>query len=368
LKKKIAIDCFKLVKGEGASIGIYNYTKNLVENLAHLNKFKIYIFGNKYNQVDFDFEGVIFIDIDIKLRNKLTYLVWELFLVNKYIYMYNIELTIFPRGYIPLFSLSKTVNIIHDLIPIYYYENFRDQINYFENFYIRHRLLSSIKNSDKTITISNYSKEEILKYLQDNNSISVIYNGYNRLESIKSVFQGDKYIVAVSSDKYKHKNLLGIIETYVLYHEKVNNPMKLHLLGVKSLSSLNFHIKPSILNDIVLYKFIPDAEYIKIVENARVFLFLSLIEGFGFPPLEAMNLGVPVICSKNTSLAEVVSQGGVLVDPNDLNYIVEKIIQIDVDRFYRDNLINNGYKNIERFKWETIIHKYSDEIRKQLEC
>lgn len=367
MKKIIAIDCFKLVKGEGASIGIYNYTKNLAENLASLAIFEIYIFGNKYNKVDFDISGVVFIDINIRYRNKLTYLFWELLLVNKYIYRYNIKLIIFPRGYIPLFSFSKTINIVHDFIPMYYYKHYKDQINYIENFYIRHRLLSSIKHSDKTITISKYSKKEIMQYLQDYNSISVIYNGYNRLTNVKQPVKTSEYIVAVSSDKYKHKNLSNIIKTYIIYHEKVKNPMKLHLLGVRTLSLLKIDVPKTILSDIVLYNFVPDDEYIQIVQNAKVFLFLSLIEGFGFPPLEAMNLGVPVICSRNTSLAEVVADAGILVDSHNLDYIVDQIIKIHKDKLYRDKLINKGYKNLERFNWKKIIHEYVIEIKKQLE-
>ncbi len=367
-RKNIAIDCFKLVKGEGASIGIYNFTKNFVENLAPLGKYNIYIFGNKFNKNDFDIKGVNFIEIPIKIRNKFIYVLWEIFLVNKYIYKYDIELTIYPRGYIPLFSLSKTFNIVHDLIPLYYYENHREQIDYLENFYIRNRLLSSIKKSDKTITISNYSKKDILKYLELNyDHISVIYNGYNRLEKASYIESSEKYIVSVSSDRFKHKNLINIIKTYVIYHDKVDNPMKLYLIGVKTLDNLNIRIQNTVLNDIILFDFVSDKKYVEVVQNARIFLFLSLIEGFGFPPLEAMNLGVPVICSNKTSLEEVVSDGGELVDPNDIDYIVDRIINIDRDEQYRKKLIDNGYKNIERFQWCNLIKQYSDEITKQLE-
>lgn len=360
LDKYIGIDCFKLVKGEGASIGIYNYTKNLVENLLSLKQFNIIIFGNEFNKSDFDLEGLTFVDINIKRRNKFTYIVWEMFLVNHYIKKYNINLIIFPRGYIPLFSVAKTINIIHDLIPMYYYENYRNDIDYLENFYIRKRLLYSIKHSDTVVTISNYSKDEIKKYVHNSNQISVIHNGYNKLEKNNLCETSEKYIVAVTSDKYKHKNLKNIIETYICYFNKIENPMKLHLIGVENLKQ--FDLEEKIYNNIIIYGFISDSEYIKIIQNARIFLFLSLIEGFGFPPLEAMNLGVPVICSNKTSLYEVVSDGGELVEPSNANYIAEKIIKIDTDELYRNKLVLNGYQNLKRFKWSDIIQKYASEI------
>ena len=82
-KKIIAVDCFKLVKGEGSSIGIYNYTKNLVQYLSQLDKYKIIIFGNSLNKVDFDIDGVTFKVIPISIRGKVIYMLWELFLDRK---------------------------------------------------------------------------------------------------------------------------------------------------------------------------------------------------------------------------------------------------------------------------------------------
>lgn len=368
MKNNIAIDCFKLVKGEGKSIGIYNFTKNFIENLALFKKYNIYIFGNKFNKNDFDIDGVIFIDIPIKFRNKFIYIAWELLFINIFIYKYNIKLTVYPRGYIPLFSISKTFNIIHDLIPIYYYDNYRNDISYFENLYIRKRLLSSIKRSDKTIAISNYTKEEILKYYPNKaNSLSVIHNGYNKLDTISiSGRKNKEYIVAVSSANLKHKNLINIIKVYILYHGRVENPMKLHLIGVDSLENINIFINEEIKGSIVLYDYISDKKYIEILQNAKIFLFLSLIEGFGFPPLEAMNLGTAVICSDKTSLKEVVGNGGILVNPHDINLITSKIIFISNDKKYRNQLILNGYENIKRFKWQDIIRQYACKIDNEM--
>jgi len=363
MKDNIAIDCFKLVKGEGKSIGIYNFTKNFIENLALLNKYNIYIFGNQFNKNDFNVKGVKFIEIPIKVRNKFIYIIWELFLVNKYSLQYNINLTIYPRGFIPLFSVSKTLNIVHDLIPLYYYHNYKDDINKLENFYIRNRLLSSIKNSDCIISISQFTKNEILQYYPNkSSSIKVIYNGYNKLINNNILEEKQEYIVAVSSASLKHKNLKNIIKTYILYSQKVTTPLKLHLIGVNNLDTVNIYIPHKIRNNIILYNYVSDKQYIEIMKNAKIFLFLSLIEGFGFPPIEAMNIGTAVICSNATSLKEVVGNAGVLIDPNHIELIVEKIIFVSNNKIYRNKLIKLGHENIKRFEWKKAIMKYEKEI------
>lgn len=366
MNKRIAVDCFKLIKGEGASIGIYNYTVNLIQNLSKLNKFQIYVFGNSNNKKDFDLKNINFINIEYIFRNKLSYIFWELFHINKFISKYNINLIIFPRGYLPFIKKCKTINIVHDMIPFYYYENFRKDINFFENYYIRKRLLSSIRNSDLTITISNYSKEMILKYLRNNQSnIRTIYNGYNKLNYIPDERKVDtKYIITITSDKYKHKNLEGILKSYQYYVSNTTNPLKLFIIGVKNKDNLIIDNK---LNDhIVFFNFLNDEDFIKLMFNAEIFLFLSLIEGFGFPPLEAMNLGVPVICSKNSSLTEIVKDGGILVDSDDFEKITENLIKIENDKILKNTLINNGYENLERFKWSDIIKDYEDAINQTI--
>jgi glycosyltransferase involved in cell wall biosynthesis len=365
-KKIIAVDCFKLVKGEGSSIGIYNYTKNLVQYLSQLDKYKIIIFGNSLNKVDFDIDGVIFKVIPISIRGKVIYILWELFFVNYYIFKYNIKLTVFPRGYLPLFKLSKTINTIHDLIPFYYYQFHRSDINLLENYYIRKRLLSSAARSDQVICISNYTKKELLNLCPESKGVtSVAYNGYNELNYRKYNSNDEPYIFSISSSRFKHKNLKGLIKAYSYYFLNNENPLHLHLTGVDSIDEFNLPI--DIANHITLYGYLSDEELFHQFSNAKIFLFLSMIEGFGFPPLESMSLGVPVISSNKTSLIEVVGNAGVLVNPGDIQEVSSAIVDLDRDYNLREDLIRKGHENVNKFKWNDMIRKYSDIIDRELE-
>ena len=125
---RLIIDCFKQVKGQGKSIGIYNLTKNLVWNLAKENKKtnqidEIVILGTEKNRDDFDVPGVTFAVIPYDPADKLRCVIWELFQVKKYMKKYKGDRILFPRGYAPLFFRGKDTIIIHDLIPFYYHEN-----------------------------------------------------------------------------------------------------------------------------------------------------------------------------------------------------------------------------------------------------
>jgi glycosyltransferase involved in cell wall biosynthesis len=87
-------------------------------------------------------------------------------------------------------------------------------------------------------------------------------------------------------------------------------------------------------------------------------LFLSLAEGFGFPPLEAMQLGTPVICSSRTSLPEVVGDAGILVDPEDVRAVAEAILTLQGDDQKCRDLVQRGYENVKRFTWDSRTRAY----------
>jgi glycosyltransferase involved in cell wall biosynthesis len=93
-----------------------------------------------------------------------------------------------------------------------------------------------------------------------------------------------------------------------------------------------------------------------------MFLFLSLAEGFGFPPLEAMQMGTPVVSSDRTALREVVADAGLLVDPDKPQEVAEALLRLQGDQALCADLIAKGYRNIRRFSWKTRTQEYWDEL------
>ena len=383
----LVIDCFKLVKGAGKSIGIYNLAKSVVGHLGERAgeeavsggkaSHTVIVLGNAHNRQDFDVPGVTFVEMGGPPLNKMYCILWELFLVKKYAKKYQADRVLFPRGYRPAGrkgslgrcrggrKIRDTV-IIHDLIPFYYDKHYPGFFNRLENAYIMYRLKVSMKKADGIITISEYSKEDIMdKVLGCGKKIKVIYNGMNdvsfRLE--EGVLKKEKkgYIVAMTSG-LPHKNARGLLKAYEAYCNKADKPLDLTVIGIED-TSFYEEMEAEAASHVTCYKFFKAFdEMCRIIAGAEAYLFLSYMEGFGFPPLEAMQLGVPVVCSDRASLPEVVADAGVLVDPDDLDGVADALVKVTQEEETRKELVRKGYENIKRFSWDSRTDLYWKEL------
>lgn len=372
---KVLIDCFKLVKGEGKSIGIYNFSVNLVKNLVMHQKdntntmirdSQIIIIGNKFNRSDFEQTGVRFIEIrNYDPLNKFHCLIWELFAISLICRELDADRVIFPRGFCAITHPVKDIVIIHDMIPFFYREHYPDFFDKFENAYIMCRLKFSARKCSKVITISEASKKEIIKYCGiSQNKIEVIYNGCNEVKACPKSCQEyeGKYICAVTS-YLPHKNAKGIFEAYKRYCNTTDNPLNLVVIGVEK--PVGVSLPGDVLKRITCYKFIrDDNEFHSIIASAKAFVFLSYVEGFGFPPIEAMQLGIPVICSNVSSLPEIVDDAAIKVNPDDYDEIARAIHNIISDGNLASELRERGIQNLKRFSWRENIRKYWDVLIK----
>lgn len=369
---KLIIDCFKQVKGAGKSIGIYNLTKNLVAHLAEENEYshkieEIIVLGNSQNRQDFALKGISFVEIPYDPLNKLRFIYWELFQVKRYMKSCKGDRILFPRGYAPLFFRGKDTIIIHDLIPFYYHKNYPGVFDPLENFYIMWRLKASMRHADRIITISDYSRQEIERIVPGvKEKINVIYNGLNDLPQNETARVRDQksreerpYLCAMAS-KLPHKNAKGILEAYRLYWNNAEKPLPLKLIGLPSVEEFDIG---EAARDVICYPYVKDdAELYDMIGSSQCFLFLSLIEGFGFPPLEAMQLKTPVICSDRTSLPEVVKEAALLTDPENPIETAEKIERLLKDRELQEKLIAAGEENCLRFDWGSRTKLYMEEL------
>lgn len=357
---RLAVDCFKLVKGAGKSIGIYNLALNLVRELASsLEDNELVVMGNKYNRKDFAVPGVEFVEIPRDPLNKITCILWELFEVSMRARRMGAHRILFPRGYASMLHLTRESVIIHDMIPFYYHEHFPGYFNRLENFYIRWRLNASARRADDVITISEASKRDIMKYSRvPAGRITVINNGYNRISQKEYADPGEAYILAVTSG-LPHKNAEGIVKTYERYCRLADGPMPLKIVGIEDAGK--FTGNPEVAKRISCLKYVEKNEdFYQLIYGARVFLFLSLIEGFGFPPIEAMQLGTPVVCSDASSLPEVAGDAAVYVDPEDYDSAARALAGILADGNACGQLVRKGFENVKRFSWDRTGKKYRE--------
>ena len=382
----LVIDCFKLVKGAGKSIGIYNLAKSITGHLGERMEAEwakgeegcghsVIVLGNSCNREEFDVPGVTFVEVSGNPRNKLYCILWELFLVRRYARRYQADRVLFPRGYRPAGRKGsigrrgdggkiKDTILIHDLIPFYYDKYYPNVFNKAENAYIMNRLKVSMRKADRIITISGYSKADILEKVPGcGKKIAVIHNGLNDVafHGMEEPAGAGQYIAAMTSG-LPHKNASGILRTYEEYRKVAKDPLDLVVFGLEDTSPFPDMDREAAAH-VRCYKFFEKFENMcRMAAGAKAYLFLSYVEGFGFPPLEAMQLGVPVVCSDRSSLPEVVADAALLVSPEDEKGAAEALLRVTEDAELRQELIRKGYENIRRFSWDSRTDLYWKEL------
>lgn len=261
----------------------------------------------------------------------------------------------------PIAKPAKTIVTVHDLIQVtgYHKTNIKNKIK-----------LWPVKHADKIIAISQAVKKDLEEVLKINPArIKVIYNGYNQKLFVpvddkknklfrKKLVGNGKYLLYIGSfGQYEpRKNLDFLIKMFQKLSERGNSSnILLVMVGVLGPESerLKKIIKDRNIDDKV--KFVGHVKHQdlpKYFQAAEIFLFPSLCEGFGLPPLEAMASGTPVISSNKTSLPEVIGNGGILLDPDDLNQWVLQIENLLDDYTLRKELIGKGLLQAKKFSWK----------------
>jgi glycosyltransferase involved in cell wall biosynthesis len=188
--------------------------------------------------------------------------------------------------------------------------------------------------------------------------VIVIYDGYQDL----SVFEGTAPAVTVPkpffffAGKVKtRKNVHGIVSAFILFKKRTNADARLVIAGdygggYYKTSWMNSN-KNNLAGDVVWAGYTVGAELYAFYKNALALVFPSFNEGFGMPPVEAMSLGLPVITSNVSSMAEVVGDAGLLVDPSDTEDISRAMEKIFTDASLRQELAERGIKRSKEFSW-----------------
>lgn len=277
---------------------------------------------------------------------------WEQWDLPRYLRKHGNPLLLCLCNTAPLYYKNKIVTV-HDVAFMAYPQTFSKSFLYVYRFMIP-RIMRSAK---KVITVSEFSKSEIVKYYGINREkIDVVYNAvgadFRKKEDEK--LKKQKYILAVSSLNYR-KNFLAVLKAFSIL-EKTDKETALYIIG--DLKNTNFAGV-----DIEQYKKdqrinflgrVSDNELIRYYSNAAAFIYPSIYEGFGIPPLEAQRCGCKVIIADIPPLREVVADSGLYCNPYDVNDIANKMMSSITDS---NDLSNKGDTNSMRFSWKTSAEK-----------
>lgn len=326
--------------------GIGNYTRNLLSILK------------KYPGVEIE----EFVDIKaVKKADLVHYPYFDLF----------------SRS-LPLRKKFQTVVTIHDVIPLVFPKFYPPGKKGSLNLAIQKISLRSVS---AVITDSQVSKKDIIKYLHVKDkkifSIPLAASNYfkkisnkNILEATAKKFNLPKKFALFTGNVNWNKNLINLTEASI----KSNIDLVLIGKGFEDKNNLNhpemksfkeFLNKFSSNPKIHILGFVEDDDLVAILNLADLLLFPSFAEGFGLPVLEAQACGIPVVTSNVSSMPEVAGRGALLVNPYSVEEISKAIDRILKKTDLREELIKEGFKNVEKFSWEKVASD-TVEVYKQI--
>ena len=221
--------------------------------------------------------------------------------------------------------------------------------------------------------ISDFTKSEFNKYVgKPKNSEFVTLLGVDKewfnIKTRKAL-HSFPYLLYVGNVK-PHKNLKILIEAY----EKICNKIQLKLVivgkkeGFITSDKSLFDKSDKIGNEIIFTGEVTDSQLKQYFKQAKLFVFPSLYEGFGLPPLEAMASGIPVISSSAASLPEVCGNASIYFDPKNSQDLSNKILAVLSDNVKRETMIKKGYERAKLFTWDKtaiLITKIINKIAKE---
>ena len=350
---------------EEKKTGIEYYFTNLLKSLARIdseNKYTIYV------------EKAVPESLAIKQDNFSTRVLkgppvfWRQTRLAMEMLFHNPDVLYSPTPSVPLYHPCRMVVAVPDVNPM----TEKDYNSFLWRVTFKRQCSYAVKHADKIVAISESTKSEITKFLDVSaDKISVIYMAYDsdiykaekdvlKIKKIKQRYNiPGNYILYLGSLK-PHKNIERLIQAFSQLKIKGKIDHKLIISGAPGIHHERIITMASQLTmdkEIVFTGYFPQNDLPALMAGADLFVFPSLYEGFGIPPLEAMASGVPVVASNSYSLPEVVGDAAVIIDPYSAESIANGMYKVLSDAGLQNQLRQKGFKRAKLFSWENTARK-----------
>jgi glycosyltransferase involved in cell wall biosynthesis len=274
----------------------------------------------------------------------------------------------------PQYIPCRYVVTVHDLLDHFHPPQAESATRRWLRFHFTRRVL---RRAERIFAVSNTTRNDIGRLFRiPLNKVEVIYNAIDERFRRGHATDADRQLI---SERYQvnypfllyagnirpHKNVIRIIEAFSalkaeLEKEKRFQDLKLIIIG----DELSKHpdlrttvVRSGVTNDVRFLGFLPIDVLRIFYDTAKIFVFPSLYEGFGLPPLEAMAHGTPVVTSNASSLPEVVGNAAVLVNPENVFEIMHALHRVLLDQPLRERLKRAGYEQSLSFSWESSVER-----------
>ena len=367
---RIAIDLTSLPT---QLVGVGTYAKSLITSLAQYdtnNQYFIFIKREHSNVFAINQNNINVIYQKNILRNKILRVLWEQFILPIYIKRLKIDLLHSIHYTIPLFAGCKVVVTFHDMT----FFLFPKKHIFIKRIFFKLFIYISSWRANRLIAVSNNTKKDIIKFMHINNDkIDVVYeiidSRYHPIKNESAILKvKDKYKILNKFILYvgtlePRKNIICLIQAYhnLLTKKLINH--QLVIVGKKGwyYQEIFNMVNKLGLNEgrqkIIFTGYVPEEELPFLYNAADVFVYPSLYEGFGIPPLEAMACGVPVISSDLSSLPEVIGEAGILINPYNIQDIYQALYKLLNDDKLKKELKYKGLKRAQEFSSEKLANE-----------
>jgi glycosyltransferase involved in cell wall biosynthesis len=354
--------------------GVTRFARNVIRAISKVGTgHKFVIFGNR-DDISVQEDNVTIAPSNPWIDSSTKRILWEQIFLPRLAKSWNIDVMYYPDFAAPLLNRGiRSVVTFHDITPFTVPSTF----NCIQGEYKRLIMRNSSRYADKIITGSNSTKRAILEFLPIGNAEKICVVPYGIESSMEREEQADgqkkirqryriklPFILAVGALEAR-KNIVGLVRAFAQGKSKHHWPHTLVLVGSPGYGydDITKAVREEKIEDsVAVTGYVHDEELRTLYTLADVFVYPSFYEGFGFPPLEAMKCGCPVIVSRTTSLPEIVGDAGIFIDPHHPEEIMKAINAVLYDRNLRTDLRQKGVKRSQLFTWEKTAQGILDAI------
>lgn len=344
--------------------GAVQSAKKVTKALASETSQQLSVFGHQ--SITSDIPTVNVVGAGVLSNSQIYGLIWEQLFLPKFASRKGFDVLFCPNGNSPIYDVNvPTVVLIHDILNYFGFSSRPYHILQ------RFRVPRMVNAADRIITVSEFTKSELTREFSiGERKVDVVPNGIDDIyltdDPGDPLDLPDDYLLYVGG-MHERKNLDGVLATFLHLKDAGRIHHDLVLVGPsRKLSYEQSKVDWDSVRkrqDVHVMGFISRRELKFSYRNASVFLYPSRYEGFGIPPLESMASGTPVVSSKTSALPEILGDAAYLVNPENIDEIVNATYNLIKNKELRSDYIERGIDRASKYTWERAANQIDDILR-----
>lgn len=361
MKKKIAVNTRLLLKDKLEGIGYFTHEtlKYIVRANPDIDFY--FLFDRKHSSEFIYAPNVHPVELFPQARHPFLYVWWFEWSVANWLNTNKPNLFLSPDGYCSLRANVPQLAVMHDIA----YEHFPKHNKFLQQKYYEIFMPRFAHKATRIATVSHYSKSDIEKYYEIlPEKIDVVFSAvkenFSPLTeaekiSVKEKYTSSKNYFVYAGSVNPRKNVANMLLAFNRFKQETTSDLKFVIAGAKgwqtgeifdTWNSLQFK------HDVIFTGRLSLEEMKQVIGAAQVSLYISLFEGFGVPPLEAMACGVPAITSTSSSMPEICGKAALFANPNSVEDISTKMKILIENETLRNSLVELGFEQYHKYSWE----------------